>query len=82
LLVLTEVIDLLLLAMPMKLSNNMNEKKIKELVGIITEKELTKVYSQGKNRGKLYYRLLVKCENRPQVKKIFAYKEIVEKESV
>jgi hypothetical protein len=26
--------------------------------------------------------LLVKCENRPQVKKIFAYKEIVEKESV
>jgi serine/threonine-protein kinase RIO1 len=60
----------------------MNEKKIKELVGIITEKESAKVYSQGKNQGKLYYRLLVKCENRPKVNTIFAFREIVEKESV
>jgi hypothetical protein len=60
----------------------MNEKRIKELVGIITEKQIAKVYSQGKNQGKLYYRLRVKCENRPQVNTIFAFKETVEKESV
>jgi hypothetical protein len=45
------------------------------LVGIITEKEEAKVYS-GNHQGKFYYKLLVKCENRPEVKTIFVFPDL------
>jgi hypothetical protein len=59
----------------------MTSKKVRELIGRVVEKKQEKVYS-GIHQGKLYYRLEVKIENKPQVKTIFAYPDLVEKEQV
>ena len=55
--------------------------KLHELVGRIKDKERDKSYS-GKFAGKYFYRLNVAIENKEGIDTIYAFSDIIEKESL
>jgi hypothetical protein len=53
-----------------------------ELVGKVNEKKTHQAKKGTKYEGTHYYSLLITCENKPQVKKIFVFKDKLEKEQI
>ena len=65
------------------MKDNKDSKKLRELIGRVVEKKSDKVYDKkSKFYGQGDYRLEVKIENKPLVKTIFVYSDLVKKEQV
>lgn len=48
-------------------------KKVYELIGVKVKEKLSKITYAGPHAGKKSYQLLVEVDERPEVKKVYAY---------